>query len=641
MASGGVTEIVWHFAGYLQIINDIARDRIEYDEGVFRRLQDDYVTPRPVYSSTPDLEQLHSRGVGLADQPAFEEFRAPRVLPIKSLSPNPPLNDSDFDSPGVPRFSFPPAGGGGGFAGVEYKISVHYQDGGEQTQLDIRQHNFMLDNDSLLVLPEGASLAFDTTLITDHTKAALQRMAEDANNEIPQEWWIPQTSEGAAEFLKTHDEEMVARGDTPAPHSVEPGYYLNGELKNPPPELPNATPDIETEPDFGNGRGQWTEAGTNDSFNAALIVDLGEASRSMIVMGDYFMTNAIFQTNSLIDNDDISVVGGGDHTVATGDNQTDNIANFVRNPGIHAELPTIFAGLNWNVDVVEGDFYSLHALVQTNYLIDNDIIVQNNSQVHSEVYGGWNVLGNVAQAFDGTIKYDLIIVEGAYHGVNVIFQNNILLNSDAIRLIAEGIDPQQSVQSGGNKLTNSATIEAYGDDNFKPMNDGLSLILDAISKGTTSLDPSYGTLIDGTGGTFDVLYVKGDYYDVNAIWQTNVTADMNVIIQMIGAAEVPEYFVGGDATQSVTSGMDSLTNDAAIIDVGATNTFVNGDVYGETILVQANLLPTDEDQALAHDIHTLVPELIAFVNESEAETQVAPVTPTSATHDDPMATVLN
>jgi len=33
------------------------------------------------------------------------------------------------------------------------------------------------------------------------------------------------------------------------------------------------------------------------------------------------------------------------------------------------------------------------------------------------------------------------VVQGAYHGMNVIFQNNILLNNDQIKMAADGTDP--------------------------------------------------------------------------------------------------------------------------------------------------------------------------------------------------------
>ena len=54
-------------------------------------------------------------------------------------------------------------------------------------------------------------------------------------------------------------------------------------------------------PDTGHGIGQWATLGSNFSINAALIVDIGESARTMVVMGDYFKTDAIFQTNTIVD----------------------------------------------------------------------------------------------------------------------------------------------------------------------------------------------------------------------------------------------------------------------------------------------------------------------------------------------------
>jgi len=45
MASASFVEITSHFAGYLKIFQDIARDRIEYDETVAPRPTVDYTTP--------------------------------------------------------------------------------------------------------------------------------------------------------------------------------------------------------------------------------------------------------------------------------------------------------------------------------------------------------------------------------------------------------------------------------------------------------------------------------------------------------------------------------------------------------------------------------------------------------------------
>ena len=144
---------------------------------------------------------------------------------------------------------------------------------------------------------------------------------------------MPQTDGGAADFLITHDAAWADGGGEPDAHSVTPGYYVNGELQERPSETtpPAEAPEL---PDTGHGIGQWASLGNNFSINAALIVDIGESARTMVVKGDYFKTNAIFQTNRpLMDDDQVCVSGGdrepsstSDHDVAT------NIADFAQEP---------------------------------------------------------------------------------------------------------------------------------------------------------------------------------------------------------------------------------------------------------------------------------------------------------------------
>jgi hypothetical protein len=640
MLPGGVTEAVWHFAGYLKIINDIARDRIEYDEAPVRHPQDDYTTPRPDYASKPDIDDLESVGVRSPEIPLFEEPIAARIHPLKALAQAYP--DPDHEPPGVlPRLPMGRAGGGGGGGHEPHHITVQYQDDGEQGQVEIHQYNFMSDDDELLVIGEGKALSYDTAEIRAETDAILQRMADNANDQIPGEWAVAKSGAGITDFVRTFDQVSVSGDVVPGTYSVQPGYYLNGELTaRPATSEQTSVVDAPAKPDLGHGIGQWAEVGGNQSINAALIVDLSESGRSMIVMGDYFKTNAIFQTNSIIDNDHV-VTSGSDAPagVTSQENSADNIADFHQHPGIYGAVPAFFAGPHWNVDVVDGDYYSVHTVVQMNYLSDNDIVVQHSADTHYEVYAGGNELINLAEVFDGTIHYDLIIVAGSYHGMNVIFQNNILLNDDEIKLLANGTDPSRSVVSGQNELSNTATIESYGDDNFRPINDGLDSLVGMIDGGATSLDPSFGKLIDGSGGVFNVLYIKGDYYDVNAIWQTNVTSDVNVFLQMLEqpSDSAQALHPDNEYVQSVTSGKNSLVNDATIVDVGATSTYTHGDVYEDTILVQANLVPSGMDQTLNHDMHALVPELVAFVNETQDAAPAVQPAAIAPAHDDPIA----
>jgi hypothetical protein len=57
--------------------------------------------------------------------------------------------------------------------------------------------------------------------------------------------------------------------------------------------------------------------------------------------------------------------------------------------------------------------------------------------------------------------------------------------------------------------------------------------------------------------------------------------------------------------------------------------------------VQANLLPTHQDKAVNADTHALVPELIAFVNDSQDPTHHAPAIVPTVAHNDPMASMLS
>src|SRR6202022_2571964 len=107
--------------------------------------------------------------------------------------------------------------------------------------------------------------------------------------------------------------------------------------------------------------------------------------------------------------------------------------------------------------------------------------------------------------------------------MNVIFQNNLLLNDDNIKMAADGTQPFQSVTSGHNNLLNEGTIEDYGGNSFSPLNSDAKTIDGLLANGATSLDPNLGNAIAGNGSTFHVLYITGNYYDVNAIWQNNVT----------------------------------------------------------------------------------------------------------------------
>ena len=645
MASASFVEIISHFAGYLQIFHDVARDRLHYDESLAPRPSDDYTTLRPNYDYRvvpDDMETVG--GPGPAPIPDDLEHFA-RTRPLKLLRSQD--DDSDFfprsPAPNVP-LPKPPVGGGGG-GGADHHVRVKYEDGGAETQLTVHQYNFMHDDDANLSADALTAVQPLLTQLNSDVLATVEQLAADAGAEIPVNWQMTTYTDGfATEFVKAHDVAWADSGGTPDAHSVTPGYYVNGELQERPSESspPAQAPEL---PDTGHGIGQWATLGSNFSINAALIVDIGEGARTMVVMGDYFKTDAIFQTNTTADHDHVRISGGdrapspaSDEDVAT------NIADFAKNPSIYTGFAAHAAGPNWIVNVVDGDYYSVHAVAQVNLLSDNDVATQVSSSSHYNLVGGGNEQGNLALIFDGDIQYDLIIIKGSYHGLNVIFQNNILLDDDRIKMAADGADPSQSASSHDNSLLNEAGITNYGGDTFDGLPENLALIQSLLDAGMTSLDPELAGALIGHGGPLKILYITGEYYDINAVWQTNITSDVDVMYQLQNQplADLMALHPDGDVTQSVTTGGNELHNDAAIVDVNPDATYVKGEIYTDSILVQANLVPTGTDHAVNADTHTLVTELIAFVDDHPQDAAGAPPAATVNTvQSDPMASMLH
>ena len=472
----------------------------------------------------------------------------------------------------------------------------------------------------------------------------IEELAADANAEIPVDWQMPQTDGGATDFLSAHDAAWADGGGDAGCTLGDPWLLCQRRAAGTAIGR-DAAGRAARIAGHRHGIGQWASLGNNFSINAALIVDIGESARTMVVNGDYFKTDAIFQTNTIVDDDRVRVSGGDREPSSTSDQDVaTNIADFVQNPSIYAGFSAQFAGPNWIVDVVDGDFYSVHAVAQVNYLSDNDVATQVSSSSHYNLVSGYNTQGNLAQIIDGSIEYDLIIIKGSYHGLNVIFQNNILLDNDRIKMAADGADPSQSASSGNNNLLNEATIANYGGDTFDELPANLALIESLLAAGMTSLDPELAGALIGHGGPLKVLYITGDYYDINAVWQTNITSDVDVMYQLQNQplADLLALDPDGAVTQSVTTGGNELVNDAAIVDVNPDATYVGGDIYTDSILVQADLVPTASDSAVNADTNALVTELIAFVDDHPQDTaSPPPAAIANSVQSDPMASMLH
>ncbi|HWV54229.1 hypothetical protein [Pseudorhodoplanes sp.] len=640
MVPGGVTEQIAYFAGYFHQIEEVMKNRFVYEQGGISVRPDDYTAELKDFLAKNDLDEFDTDKIPFA-LPAPSEAILDPLLHGNPMRALPAIEETDYDADragrtSMPRKDFPiflgPEGHG------PQNISVTYWAGGEQQQADIKQNNFMLDDDRLLVV-DGSGVEDLNQVDAD---ATLERLLAEAKDAVPDDLPASQASTSSiVEFVVARDGHMAEGGD-PNPHSIEPGRYVNGVLTDPPPDTNPVEPD--PVPELNHElKGQWALLGGNQATNGALITDFKEGSNTMVVLGDFYKTNAVVQTNSYVDNDTIEISSNKVQNIVAGGTTTDNIAEFQQHAGPYDGIPVLYAGQFWNVRVVDGDFYDVNVVVQQNVLRDNDVSVQSTSQTHYEAHLGENQQLNVAKIGDGDIKYDLIVIGGDYHGANWIFQHNALLDSDVVKAAASGdasAVADQSVSTGANELLNEARIINYGDNVFQKPTEDMQSVVTALAEEQSSLSPAYGWYVPGNGSSvLNVLYVTGDYYDINAIWQTNVIADADTAVQYL--SKTPPAAIAGDGslTQSVSTGANHMTNEAIIVDVGATSSFVGGDVYHDTILIQGNLVGENNDKITFGDPSALVPEIVAFTGEecpAEEVTDIrAPIVP-----DDTLASIL-
>jgi hypothetical protein len=647
MVPGGVTETIWHFVGHFHHIDEVMKNRFVYEQGGVNMRPDDYAFQLKAFLASNDLDEFDTDKIPFSLPAAFETILNSPVngYPLRAL---PAIEETDADAGRSGRISAPkidsPVVGVGGSVGLP-DISVTYAAANDQQLLEANQYNNMSDDDRLLMNTDSGV----ENLHQFDIDAVLERLISDARNEVPDDLALSQSGiAGVVDFIVARDADMAESGD-PGPHSVAPGRYVNGELTAPPPESseepePEPEPKSKPELEFDHAlKGQWAVLGGNDATNAALIVDLKEGSNAMIVLGDFYKTNMIVQTNSYIDNDTIDISSAGAENVGGGGTIADNIADFQQHAGPFSGLPVLYAGFFWNVRTVDGDFYDINLVVQENVLRDNDVAVQNTSLTHYEAHLGGNEQLNLFKLENGDIKYDLIVIGGDYHGANWIFQHNVILDSDIIKIAATG-DAEavtgQSVSAGANELLNDAQIISYGDNAFAKPTEDMQSVVSALAEQDATLSPSYGWFVPGNGSdVLNVLYVTGNYYDINAIWQTNIIADVDTAVQFLGKKPPAGLAGDGSLTQSVSTGGNLATNEAIIVDAGATSSFVMGDVYQDTILIQGNLIGENNDKVTFGDPSALVPEIVAFTAEecpAEEVTDIrAPIVP-----DDTLASIL-
>lgn len=641
MQAGGITETIWHFIGYLHLADSVARAPIFYEGDPWSPLTPDFHDAAREPLRGLAFDELVSVPTTISEPPASH---APGSA---SQAPSPagfgiPVRPLPASPPPLKPIPFQGEEHGFGLRAPPRVITVEYKEGGVENLIQIRQVNIQTDRDLItsddIRYADGSVVVPPELQLGDHFADLVAQANDVAPVGIPDMMTALQFgTENVVAMISGRDAAWAETGSpypdgrpTDAPPE---GRIVDGGAGAPDPyaptlldiapwrpaETPADTPEervVEVKLDLAGPTGgvaTLAETGLNMQANAAVIVDANEAVGSMVVGGDYFYSRGIVQVNILVDNDhvDIAVAGDLSPVAKTAGNEVHNIAEFITHESTISVRGA--AGTpHWVVDVLPGDFYDVKSIVQFNGLDDSDRTVQAEGGTYFNLGTGQNLQINLAKVF-GFDSYDILVIGGNYHRADWIYQYNIMLDPDYAKLYSTGgEDSETTVTTGFNSLTNQATIESYDAPAFKPMLDAHHDLMGLLADGTTILIPNADWQLYGSAsGTLKILYVSGDYYDVNVITQVNFLIDGDQSIQA-SASEGTE--------QGVAAGGNSALNEAIIVDPGllSTSNYLGGEAYEEAVLIQVDIV-TDSDTVTIHDTTTLVPELVAFAEHAAQE----------------------
>lgn len=650
-------ELIWHFVGYWHLSEDYSASRLKYEEVAHRPLTGEYQPEGVVQEGLPrvDVASLSTYGIRVAYTPKYDGLEPVDIAKYKVQAadvtgvPIPKLGEIKFDQPahtpvhssisslpsggihqvlrqdGNPEEAEPPVG-------REPIYTIEYTDGLGGQIFNIVQQNSNLDTNRF---SDGGEEYASLTHVD--TGNAVEDMIDAANEFVPDLLVQPGMSTDHWVTAVAAQEEALESGERSG-EALTLGRYVNGELQE-----DDAPATIEAE-EVGSGLptpparvegdtspGQVAELGGNTANNLALIADINEAPSTLIVMGDYFQTNAIIQANVLQNKDHVLKAGSGEAAVDGGGNTIDNIAVFDAHDAstqsgtaAQAALQQIVGDLKVNIDFVDGDFVDIKALTQRNFLNDGDVTVQTSYDSYAHVMTGANEQLNATRFEDWGKHYDIIIVLGDYHSANIISQTNIVLDNDVVGVSggAGGSGGGSSVYTGQNALENEASITKYGETTFAGITGSIEELIAALNNQETLDANAWSSFYGAISGSLNVLFVTGDYYDLNVISQINVIADADLAIQVSS----------GSTLQWISTGGNTATNTAEIIDAGGLHAqYLGGSMYEDSVLVQANLV-SDSTHTAQTSPEALVPELVAFIDQSQEAPPSEGETWTSSTY---------
>jgi hypothetical protein len=656
------TELIWHFAGYLQIFKTVNAERPDFAGEAppppalaFAEGPGDWIEAPPG-DPADDLGamrfNLFQAGPGapfMSEWFAGRDFSALVPLPV-------------FFGPLMPFVMSAQGAATAAFmlmereAGPFYKIS--FGSGGDNRLIELAQSNALTDIDTLLAI----NLLNDTRISQDASTVLTQMMGETRDAMPAWATDIPGQGIMMPDFVVAEAQAAFAARSDAEPDEAESaereGVFLNGERIDaddaPLSPLAHLSLAGAIEPDGETGAeiqlmarpapdafGTVAASGGNVLVNEAALIDALIPARTLAVMGDVFQRDAIMQINMLGNNDIVAVNGAVQSAMASmagasgGDTLT-NLAGVSHNP---VTLPAATGlnpnGLIVNVDIADHDIFDVKMLYQQNLADDGDRISWGGTDAWSTMGFGGNIQANAARLLDLGKSYDLVIVMGSYYALNFIGQINILADDDIVALFGPPGGAVLDYRSEPNTLHNEARIDKRGEQDWTAMNpDAAELFARLAAREDPGME-AFAEISGAATGQLDILVVTGDWYDVSVLWQVNMLSDRDLVV------------MAGEEQGEVVTGGNMLVNNATIVDFGAFHAqYAGGEVYQDLMLFQANIAYDSGEPMIAQgngegDTQMLATEFIAFLDEELVhEDAVAPAPSVALQHEDAFGSVM-
>ncbi|SHE95917.1 hypothetical protein SAMN05444273_103267 [Litoreibacter ascidiaceicola] len=409
------------------------------------------------------------------------------------------------------------------------------------------------------------------------------------------------------------DDAQDASGEDGEPLADQAATEL--ELKDPFQGLANSKND-NGPPEIEDGHA--VVAGANTLVNEVLINTAWLDAPVISVMGDVVNLNVVSQVNVLVDHD----IGVFDDLKTSTSMNAAHVAATATTPepeaGEEAD-DTADLGLpsNWAVTKIEGDLIAVNQVSQYSFVTDNDCAEITFNSANTYIGLGDNSVINLTDLSELGFGFDLIMIGGSMISVNWISQINVMIDNDTVTYSG---DTPAGFSGSDNLLFNGAVINSIGVDSYGEMQANFAAASDSLANGGLTIDESvaHDSVFEGTE-ILRVLYIEGDLTTINWIEQTNVLGDSD---QVHLAMENFEAATGASVT--VTAGSNSTINVATINEYGTDSAIaVNGDVYDDALLYQAELIDTDADP-LGVDMPALATEAVAFLADDMMSPDMTP-----------------